>query len=119
MKFKVDENLPVEVRDQFQNAGHEAATVLDEELGGRPDLDIAEVCKSEERVLVTLDVDFGNIRAYPPENFPGIIVIRTQDQSKAVVLQLVRRIIAALEKDAVSRTLWIVEERRIRVRGAE
>jgi len=119
VKFKVDENLPVEVRDQLRNAGHEAATVLDEGLGGRPDSDVADVCKSEERVLVTLDTDFGNIRAYPPEDFHGIIVIRAEDQSKPAILKFVSRIIAALGKDAVGRTLWIVEENRIRVRSSE
>ena len=34
MRFKVDENLPVEVAQLFQEAGYEATTVLDQQLGG-------------------------------------------------------------------------------------
>ena len=34
MKFKVDENLPVEVAELLRDAGHDAITIYDEELVG-------------------------------------------------------------------------------------
>jgi predicted nuclease of predicted toxin-antitoxin system len=40
--------------------------VLDQGLGGKSDLDVASVCHNEALTLVTLDTDFGDIRAYPP-----------------------------------------------------
>ena len=57
MKFKIDENLPVEVADALRQAGHDALTVHDQQLTGRPDLDVAAVCRAEGRVLVSLDTD--------------------------------------------------------------
>ena len=119
MKFKIDENLPVEVRDELRAAGHDVLTVADEQLGGSPDSDIASVCRSEDRVLVTLDTDFGNILAYPPEQFPGIMVIRADDQSKSAILTLFSAIAGALRSEPISHKLWIVEHNRIRVRGSE
>jgi predicted nuclease of predicted toxin-antitoxin system len=71
MRFKVDENLPIEVAALLRDAGHEADTVMDEGLGGAIDDSIANRCREEDRVVVTLDVDFANIRAYPPENTPA------------------------------------------------
>jgi hypothetical protein len=44
---------------------------LEEHLGGSRDPKLASVCQEEERVLVTLDTDFADIQAYPPEQFPG------------------------------------------------
>ena len=38
MKLKVDENLPIEVAEALQHAGHDAVTVHDQRLTGRPDL---------------------------------------------------------------------------------
>lgn len=35
MKFKIDQNLPVEFGPLLQQAGHDAATVLDEQLSPR------------------------------------------------------------------------------------
>jgi hypothetical protein len=57
--FKIDENLPIEIRELLRVGGFDALTVLDQNLGGRPDTDVAAVCLSEGRVLLTFDLDFG------------------------------------------------------------
>jgi Domain of unknown function (DUF5615) len=64
MKFKVDENLPIEVALALRVAGHDAMSVVDQGLGGHADARIAEVCKRESRALVTLDLDFANVRGF-------------------------------------------------------
>jgi len=51
VRIKVDENLPREVADLFQTAGHDAITVGDERLGGKPDATIGAVIQIEERAL--------------------------------------------------------------------
>ena len=56
MRFKVDENLPREVAQLLQQAGHDATSVLAQHLGGSPDTAIAAVCQQERRVLLTLFV---------------------------------------------------------------
>ena len=76
MKFKVDENLPIEVGAILTEAGHDAETVADEALIGAPDPKLADVARDEERALVSLDLDFADIRVYPPHEYPGIIVFR-------------------------------------------
>jgi predicted nuclease of predicted toxin-antitoxin system len=45
MQFKVDENLPVEVVKLLEDNGHDAFTVLGQNLGGVKDSRIAQVCK--------------------------------------------------------------------------
>jgi len=56
LKFKIDENLPIDVADLLHSAGHEALTVFDQELIGEDDRRILDICKAEERVLITLDL---------------------------------------------------------------
>ena len=34
MRFKLDENLPFQLKDLFTGSGHDAVTVLDEGIGG-------------------------------------------------------------------------------------
>ena len=51
MRFKIDENLPVEAAYSLIAAGHDAATIHDEGLVGYPDPDVAAVCQSERRAL--------------------------------------------------------------------
>ena len=66
MKFKLDENMPIEAADLLRNAAYDAETVDDEQLAGHIDPVIAQVCKQEGRILITLDLDFSDIRHYPP-----------------------------------------------------
>jgi len=117
MKFKIDENLPVDVADLLQQVGYDAATVYDQNLVGKADENIAAVCQSEKRAIVTLDTDFADIRAYPPEEYFGIIVMRLKRQDKPYVLDIVNRWIKALSEEALEGHLWIVDERQIRIRG--
>ena len=76
MKFKTDENLPLEVLQVLRQKGHDVLSVADQHLAGHPDSDIASICQVEQRALVTLDLDFADVRAYPPALYYGLIVLR-------------------------------------------
>jgi predicted nuclease of predicted toxin-antitoxin system len=117
MKFKTDENLPTEAAELLRAAGHDALTIGDERLGGSADETIAAACQREGRVLLTLDLDFADIRTYPPDRYPGFVVLRLVRQDKANVLKAVGRTILLLKRDAVTGRLWIVEERQVRIHG--
>ncbi|MEW6350292.1 MAG: DUF5615 family PIN-like protein [Thermodesulfobacteriota bacterium] len=82
MKFKIDDNLPREFAQVLRSAGHDAATIREETLSGAPDTQVIVVCLTEDRAILTLDLDFADIRLYPPEEHPGMIVFRVQSQDK-------------------------------------
>lgn len=116
MKFKIDENLPIELAEMLNDAGHDASTVYLQKLDGEPDSVIAQVCQLEERAIVTLDVGFSNIQIYPPAEFSGIIVLRLVRQDKLHVMDVFKRVIQMLSEEEIVRKLWIVDEQRIRIR---
>jgi len=117
MAFKVDENLPVEIADLLRQAGYDAVTVFEQHLEGSTDFDIASACQEEGRALVTLDTDFADIRAYPPAQFPGLIVLRLHRQDKPHVLEVIERLIPLLSSEPFEHLLWIVGETRVRIRS--
>ncbi len=116
MKFKLDENLPTEAVAVLLEAGHDAMSVLDQDLGGEADDRIAEICLAENRVLLTFDIDFANIRTYPPCDFGGIVVFRLVTQEKAHLTEILNKLLEILETASPARQLLIVEEDRIRIR---
>ena len=116
MKFKVDANLPIEVAQRLQEAGHDAVTVLDQQLGGADDAKLARVCQEEGRAIITLDLDFADIRAYPPNEYAGLIVLRLEQQDRLYVLQVFGRLLKALQAETLEQALWIVDEHRMRIR---
>ena len=116
MRFKIDENLHEDVANTLREHGHDARTVFDEGLRGRPDAEVADAALREGRAMVTLDLDFGNIREYPPERYRGLIVLRVIDQSRPHVLHVMERVLAVLDRVPLDGHLWIVNESGIRVR---
>ena len=114
--FKVDENLPIEACELLRAEGFDTLTVLDQGLGGRPDADIAAVCRAERRAILTFDLDFSNTTRYPPASHPGIIVLRLARQDRPYVLDVLRTLIPHLDEASLSGHLWIVEDTRIRIR---
>lgn len=117
MKFKIDENLPLEIAEMLRIAGHDAMTVFEERLVGEPDPRIIAVCLEEQRVLITLDMDFSDVRAYPPETNTGLIVLRLRNQDKISAIDAVRQLLQLFDSESPVGHLWIVEENRVRVRG--
>ena len=118
MKFKTDENLPVEVVDLLRQSGHDALSAVDQQLAGCPDVDVAAVCQAEERALVTLDLDFSDIRSYPPDDYFGIIVLRPGLQTISSIVRLTARAISLLGTEPLAERLWIVDEHQVRIRAS-
>jgi predicted nuclease of predicted toxin-antitoxin system len=86
-------------------------------MGGQPDTNVASVCQREGRTVVTLDLDFADIRTYPPGDYAGIIVLRLARLEKHHVLSVVQRLLVVLEHEPLLGKLWIVGEASVRVRG--
>jgi predicted nuclease of predicted toxin-antitoxin system len=119
MRFKVDENLPIEVAELLIAGAHDAVTVNDEGLQGTSDARLAEICQAEDRVLVTLDIGFADIRNYPPQSLPGLIVLRLGSLDRNHILDTMRRTMPLMGKEPLAQHLWIVEETQIRIRQSQ
>jgi predicted nuclease of predicted toxin-antitoxin system len=119
MQFKIDENLPTEIADLLRQHGHEALTIADQHLSGERDSRIAQVCQAEQRALITLDLDFADIRTYPPASYHGIIVLRPAVQNIGSLMRLMSRVVPLLGKEALGRRLWISDDSRVRIRGED
>ncbi|MBI4482395.1 MAG: DUF5615 family PIN-like protein [Acidobacteria bacterium] len=119
MKFKIDENLPMEFAVLLHAAQYDAVTTMTQGLKGEGDPVVIDVCRREERILVTLDLGFGDIQAYPPQDLPGLIVLRVHRQDKHHLIEVFRRAIPLMGQEPLEHRLWIIEETRVRVRGEE
>jgi predicted nuclease of predicted toxin-antitoxin system len=116
MKFKIDENLPIELAELLQDEGYDASTIYSESLKGAKDPTVIAICQDEKRVLVTLDLDFADIKTYPPQNHAGIIVLRPYRQDKPYLLSFFQKLIPAINQHPLKGHLWIAEEGKIRIR---
>jgi len=114
VKIKLDENIHGDVRDALARWGHDATTVHEEGLAGRPDADVAAAVKAEERCLITFDLDFANPRHYPPAEHAGIVVLRLHTPTFKLQVRRLVSFFATQQAEGVAGKLWILDETRAR-----
>ena len=116
MKLKLDENLPAELLDELRAAGHEADSVREEGIAGASDPVVIERAKADGRVLVTFDKGIGDLRAYPPALFQGIILLRPLTSGRAATLTFARQHLPSLLELDLAGRLVVVTQRGLRWR---
>ncbi len=117
LRFKLDENLPRRVEPALRVLGHDVETALTEGLAGASDPELLAACVAENRVLVTLDLDFSDMRVYPPGGHCGVWVLRPVNQSVVAVLNVVFAGIRLAAHERTAGQLWVIDEKRVRIRN--
>lgn len=116
MRLKLDENLSRHLKPALVELGHDVDTVAEERLLSRPDGDIAAAAKSAGRMLFTLDLDFSDIRAYPPGGHPGIILFRPTTLGPLHVNRFVVDFVIHQDLNMLVGCVAVAEPGRLRVR---
>jgi len=99
----------------LRNAGHDVATVPDQDLCSAPDTYLLERCQADKRCLITLDLDFGNPLVYRHSDYPGVVVLRLPPSPTLEdLLNAIRTLIGGLAVDTVEGKLWIAQPGRLR-----
>jgi predicted nuclease of predicted toxin-antitoxin system len=97
-------------------ADHEAIHLRDEDLIRLPDPEIAEKAVREGRIVLTFDLDFGDILAAARGTSPGVILFRLRNQTPAAVHPRLFRVIAGCGAELLSGAIIVVEDEGYRVR---
>ena len=103
----------------MESYGHDVATVADENLLSSTDEIISRIAIEENRILLTLDVEFADLRKHPPGFHPGIIVFRPYSFAPDSVNEFITNFIRTADFQKLSACVVIVDSTRIRVRRPE
>lgn len=116
VKIKLDENLSRHLKTPLSQIGLDTSTALEEGLLGKTDVDVGAAAKQEDRIVLTLDLDFADLRRFPPGSHPGIVLFRPRSMGPLAVNEFVMKFIQQTELARLAKCLVIVEPHRIRVR---
>ncbi len=116
MKLKLDENLSRHLKPVLIGLGHDVLTAEDENLLSHPDTEIAQAAKEEQRMLLTLDVEFADLRKYPPGSHPGVILFRPLSLSPLSVNSFITDFVRRTDLDKLAACVAVVDPVHVRVR---
>jgi Domain of unknown function (DUF5615) len=110
--------LPRSLAERVSKLGHEVQFARDIGLATAPDREIAAHAQKTGAAIVTRDLDFADIRQYPPEHYAGIVVLRVPDDATAPdIVDVAGRFLGQQHLISnLSRRLAIVEKERVRFR---
>lgn len=119
MRFLIDADLPRSCSEVIRRLGHEAVDVRDVGLRTAADEEIAAYARREGLCLITADYDFSDVRAYPPQQYEGLVVLTLHASATSTYIN--RLLESFLREEDVlvelAGKLAIVEPGRVRLRS--
>jgi predicted nuclease of predicted toxin-antitoxin system len=116
MRFLVDVCVDVGVREWLRGEGHDAVHLRDEGLQRLPNGQIFVKADVERRVIVTIDLDFGEILSLSHGRIVSTIVFRLRDTRPQTLIGRLKTVLPEIEADLAHGAIVIVEPARYRVR---
>lgn len=116
MLVKLDEDLPRALTVHLRACGHDAASVIDEGLGGAADEALWRVVQAEGRFLITADKGFANIQTHPPGTHAGVLLLRPDQDGVFPMTDLLNDILATHNLEDLAGATTVVTPRGIRIR---
>jgi predicted nuclease of predicted toxin-antitoxin system len=116
MKFLINMNLPRKLAERLITQGHSCRHVGDIGLAEAEDAEIVAVARNNADVILTHDLDYGNLLLFSGEQSPSAIIFRMRDVS---VSSLERSIVDAwpqIESALIEGAVVVLSDATIRIR---
>jgi len=117
LSFLADENISPESAEHLEALGYPCRSLCREGPRQLSDREIVSLAKREGRVILTHDLDFGQIYYFAEEGQVGILVLRLRHQTVEVVNDVLQRFLRseALTEQQLQKSLVILAETTYRV----
>ena len=83
---------------------------------GADDVAIMAQVRADGRAILTLDKGIAAVRAYPPDQYAGIVLFRPRTTGRATTLGFVRQHLPWLFRQTLAGHLFVVSDAGVRIR---
>jgi predicted nuclease of predicted toxin-antitoxin system len=116
MRFLADMGVSMRLAEWLRTQGHDVVHLRDEGLQRLPNGEIFEKGIREGRIVITFDLDFGEIVAGAGSRAVSVILFRLHDTRTSHVQDRLARVLSDSAKALEDGAIIVVEESRHRVR---
>ena len=100
----------------LRSSGHDAVHLREEGLQRLPDEGVFAKARAENRILLTFDLDFGEIVAMNAGSVVSVVVFRLRDTRTARVIERLADVLEQSSRALEEGAIIVVEDDRHRVR---
>jgi predicted nuclease of predicted toxin-antitoxin system len=116
MRFLADQDVWFQTIEYLRNGGHGVLTAGDAGRSRTGDLEMLRFARSEQRLFITRDKDFGSLVFLEGREAGGVIFLRITPASAADAHDQLRRLLSAHTQEELSDWFCVVEPHRHRIR---
>ena len=116
MRFRADMGVSMRVVDWLREAGHDVVHLREEGLQRLPNGEIFAKANAEQRVLLTFDLDFGEILAHCAGQIVSVVLFRLHNTRTDHVIDRLATVLRHAGSALATGAIVVVEEARHRVR---
>ena len=95
--------------------GHDAFHLYEQGLHALPDSEVMRIAQDENRILLTMDLDFAQLASAGAGDLPTVVIFRLSDQRPQSVQARLTRLLSILENTQAESIISVGDD-RIRVR---
>lgn len=117
--FFTDQCVSNYIIQSLNNAGHTIFRLRDYIPMDSPDSVVISKAQELDSILLSLDGDFADIVAYPPEDYKGIVALQVRNHPEVIpqIMAMLKNYLSAnLDMQHYKGKLIIVEAHRIRIK---
>lgn len=118
MKLKLIADMhisPITVAE-LQASGYQIRRMTEYLSAYASDIEIVELARREEAIIVTQDLDFSALVAQSGLNGPSVVSLRAGDAKPQVISKILKTALPQIEADLIEGAIVSVEETQFRVR---
>ena len=115
MQLLADENIPRSIVEWLRAQGHEVLYAAENRVQ-IPDVDLLSEAEAQGLVILTEDLDFGELVFRDRLNSHGVILMRMEDSAASIRLSRLQKAWATIEKNLPGKFV-VVTKSKLRVRA--
>jgi predicted nuclease of predicted toxin-antitoxin system len=116
MRFLADMGVAGRVVDWLRARGHDVKHLREEGLQCLPDKEVFQKAVVEGRIVITFDLDFGEIVALSGGRTTGVILFRLRNTRTPQIIERLEKVLSDSSNALEGGAIVVVEESRYRVR---
>lgn len=116
MKFLADMGISPRTVAKLRREGYDAVHLVEKKLEKLEDREILAKAKDEERIVLTVDLDFGYLLAVSGATLPSVILFRLGNESREIIEEYLDNVLSQFTEELIAGAIISVKDDGFRVR---